>query len=54
MLGFNGLRNTILTLECRAQEIPLVFQAEEDYEGDLGKKKCSYFGGCRLCRDKSY
>ena len=39
MLGFNGLRNTILTLECRAQEIPLVFQAEEDCEGDLSKKK---------------
>ena len=39
MLRFNGLWNTILTLECRAQEIPLVFQAEEDYESGLGKKK---------------
>ena len=39
MLRFNGLWNTILTLECRAQEIPPVFQAEEDYESGLGKKK---------------
>ena len=39
MLGFNGLRKTILTLECRAQEIPPVFQTEEDCEGDLGKKE---------------
>ena len=38
MLRFNELRNTILTLECQAQEIPLVFQAE-DYKGHLGEKK---------------
>ena len=38
MLRFNELRNTILTLECQAQEIPLVFQAE-DYKGRLGEKK---------------
>lgn len=34
-------RKTILTLECRAQEIPLVFRAK-DYEGDLGKEKYIY------------
>ena len=38
MLRFNELRNTILTLECQAQEIPLVFQ-EEDYKGHLGEKR---------------
>ena len=38
MLRFNELRNKILTLECQAQEIPLVFQAE-DYKGHLGEKK---------------
>ena len=38
MIRVNGLWNTILTLECWAHKIPLVFQAEEDYEGDLGKK----------------
>ena len=38
MLRFNELRNTILTLECQAQEIPLVFQAE-DYKCHLGEKK---------------
>ena len=38
MLRFNELRNTILTLACQAQEIPLVFQAE-DYKGHLGEKK---------------
>ena len=38
MLRFNELRNTIRTLECQAQEIPLVFQAE-DYKGHLGEKK---------------
>lgn len=43
MLRFNELRNTILTLECQAQKIPLVFQAE-DYKCHLGKKKkkCIY------------
>ena len=41
MLRFNELRNTILTLECQAQEIPLVFQAE-DYKGHLGEKKKKY------------
>ena len=39
MLRFNGLWNTILTLECWAQEMPLVFQAEEDYGSGLGKKR---------------
>ena len=39
MIRVNGLWNTILTLECWAHKIPLVLQAEEDYEGDLGKKK---------------
>ena len=64
MIRVNGLWNTILTLECWAYKIPLVLQAEEDYEGDLGKTKIwSFvitqgegegvgFGGCRSCHDK--
>ena len=68
MIRVNGLWNTILTLECWAYKIPLVLQAEEDYEGDLGKTKIwSFvitqgegegegvgFGGCRSCNDKIY
>ena len=49
MIRVNGLWNTILTLECWAHKIPLVFQAEEDYESDLGKKDnmviCYHPGG---------
>ena len=66
ILELNDLRKTILTLECRAQEIPPVYLAiwvkrkiylcipKEPVIGNHLRGRGWWGWGCRLCQDKIY